>query len=405
MFLIKKISKNIELYCLITITIISFAGQVSAEQNQLDSGRNLAYSKSYTCNDKNTYGWNSGLTDGSWENKRGKCFATKSTDKFPKHVTINLQGTVKLDKVELGVPPFGSTKTVDIEVSTDGQTFKKVGGVVFQQKKVERKMVNFPIIEASYLRLTFQDHYKKRVRYNTNTMFLSEVQAFGKDFVPSQNELYTGKEFHNAFVNPKDNPKIPNVLLIGDSISIGYTVDVRKLLKGKADIFRIPTNGRHTSYGLKKISGWLKGRKWDVIHFNWGLWDICYRNPKPNNRFFRDKLHGKITTNPEQYKENMEQIVNQLKATDAKLIWCSTTPVPKNETGRIKGDEVKYNQIATEIMKNNNIQIDDLYSFAELKISDIQKRGDVHFTANGYAYLAKKVAKEISHLLDKKNDL
>ena len=40
------------------------------------------------------------------------------------------------------------------------------------------------------------------------------------------------------FVNPKDSPDLPNVLIIGDSISIGYTVAVRKLLDGKADVFR-----------------------------------------------------------------------------------------------------------------------------------------------------------------------
>ena len=61
--------------------------------------------------------------------------------------------------------------------------------------------------------------------------------TFAADDLASEDELYTGKEYANAFNNPKDDPHLPNILLIGDSISIGYTVDVRKKLKGKADEF------------------------------------------------------------------------------------------------------------------------------------------------------------------------
>lgn len=87
----------------------------------------------------------------------------------------------------------------------------------------------------------------------------------------NKNELYTDAQYSSAFTNPIDNPNLPNILLIGDSISIGYTIEVRKLLKQKADVFRIPTNGRHSAFGLNNIDKWLGNRKWDVIHFNWGL--------------------------------------------------------------------------------------------------------------------------------------
>ena len=60
---------------------------------------------------------------------------------------------------------------------------------------------------------------------------------------------------------------LPRVRIIGDSISIGYTLDVRDLLKGKANVHRIPTNGGPTSNGLKHIDAWLGSGKWDVIHF------------------------------------------------------------------------------------------------------------------------------------------
>ena len=210
-------------------------------------------------------------------------------------------------------------------------------------------------------------------------------------------ELYTGKEYSNAFAMPEDNPALPNVLLIGYSISIGYTLDVRKRLKGKADVFRIPTNGQASDFGLKNIDKWLDGRKWDVIHFNWGLWDICYRHPDSKQQGQRDKVNGTLSVTPDEYRVNLEKIVARLKETGADLIWCATTPVPEGEAGRKVGDEIAYNRIALEIMQENGIAINDLHAHALRKLPTIAlKEGDVHFTAEGSAYLAEKVAESIS---------
>ncbi|SMP78306.1 hypothetical protein SAMN06265222_12541 [Neorhodopirellula lusitana] len=216
----------------------------------------------------------------------------------------------------------------------------------------------------------------------------------------SASELYTGAEYRKAFANPDDDPKLPNVLLIGDSISIGYTIGVRKHLAGKADVFRIPTNGQTAQYGIENLDKWIGQREWDVIHFNWGLWDICYRNPEAKTQGHRDKVHGTLSVTPDQYREALVQAVAKLKATDAKLIWCATTPVPTREIGRNVGDEVKYNSIAESIMEENEIQINDLHSYALKGLPEIQARkGDVHFTSKGYAYLAEQVAREIAAAL------
>ena len=237
----------------------------------------------------------------------------------------------------------------------------------------------------------------KRTVY-TLLLFITASNTLAAAEVASKDELYTGKEFSNAFANPQDDPSRPNVLLIGDSISIGYTVAVRKLLQGKADVFRIPTNGRYSSYGLQNIEKWLGQRKWDIIHFNWGLWDICYRHPKA----IRDKVNGTLTATPDKYRESMKGIVGKLKKTNAKLIWCETTPVPEFEEGRIMGDEIKYNLIAEKIMKQNKIAINRLHAHALVKLPGImKKKGDVHFSKIGYAYLAENVAKEISLLIKK----
>ena len=80
----------------------------------------------------------------------------------------------------------------------------------------------------------------------------------------------------NPMAPIRDVAGLPRVLLIGDSISIGYTLPTRELLKGKANVHRIPTNGGPTIRGLVQIDSWLGDGKWDVIHFNWGLHDLKF---------------------------------------------------------------------------------------------------------------------------------
>ena len=86
-----------------------------------------------------------------------------------------------------------------------------------------------------------------------------------------------------AMAKVEDVPGLPRVLLIGDSISIGYTVPVRELLEGKANVHRPLTNCGPTSKGVAEIEEWLGDGKWDVIHFNWGLHDLKYMGPKGQN--------------------------------------------------------------------------------------------------------------------------
>lgn len=75
---------------------------------------------------------------------------------------------------------------------------------------------------------------------------------------------------------PQAKP-LPRALLIGDSICGGYCKGVRAKLAGKAVLVKPTDNGRDTWRGLEKLDEWLGDGKWDVVHFNWGLWDVAYR--------------------------------------------------------------------------------------------------------------------------------
>jgi hypothetical protein len=206
----------------------------------------------------------------------------------------------------------------------------------------------------------------------------------------------------------KPDPALPNVLLIGDSISIGYTLDVRSLMKGKANVFRpmnangTPANCQNTHHGLQNIHDWLGKTKWSVIHFNWGLWDLCYRSPQAKPYGHRDKIHGVQDVPIGQYGKNLEELVQILKRTKATLIWTTTTVVPPHEAGRIVGDEVKYNRVAAEVMRRNHIRTDDLYALtSKFPPSIFRTPGDVHYKSAGYERIAEQVAAAISSALQK----
>ncbi len=205
------------------------------------------------------------------------------------------------------------------------------------------------------------------------------------------------------------DPKLPNALILGDSISIGYTRATRALMKDKANVYRpmaannkTAANCGDTKIGLDNIDFWLGQKKWDVIHFNWGLWDLCYRNPTSKNQGNRDKVNGKVSFTPEQYRANLEKLVLRLKATGAQLVWASTTVVPEGEAGRFVGDDAKYNAIAAEIMKRHDIPTDDLYTLSKSFAPELfVKPGDVHFTEKGYQQLAAQVAASLSQAFEK----
>ena len=153
-------------------------------------------------------------------------------------------------------------------------------------------------------------------------------------------------DYSTAAANPamhpiQDVPGLPRVLLIGDSISIGYTLPVRERLAGKANVHRIPENGGPTTNGLARLDAWLGTQRWDVIHFNWGLHDL---------KLMGDGQHQ--VSLPD-YERNLDQLVQRLKQTGARLVWASTTPVPegKLKTPRRPEDVPSYNAAARKVME------------------------------------------------------
>jgi acyl-CoA thioesterase-1 len=200
------------------------------------------------------------------------------------------------------------------------------------------------------------------------------------------------KRAPNPTMQPlQDVAGLPRVLLIGDSISIGYTLPTRKLLEGKANVHRIPANGGPTKNGIANLKKWLGDGKWDVIHFNWGIHDL---------KFMPD---GKRQVEAADYEANLRSLVATLKTTGAKLIWASTTPIPEGELNpqRKFGQVPEYNAIAAKVMTENGVTLNDLNAWMTPRFEELHKPKDLHYTEAGSEHLARKVAGAITQVLTK----
>ena len=194
---------------------------------------------------------------------------------------------------------------------------------------------------------------------------------------------------HPSLAPVTDVAGLPRVLLIGDSISMGYTVPVQKLLAGKANVHRIPANGGPTSRSLTSIDSWLGEGKWDLIHFNWGIHDL------------KHMPDGKRQVEPADYEKNLRALVTKMKASGAKLIWATITPIPEapHKPERTFGEVAEYNAIACKVMTENGISTDDLNAWITPRFEELQTPRDLHYQPAGYDFLAEKVASEIEKAL------
>jgi acyl-CoA thioesterase-1 len=237
------------------------------------------------------------------------------------------------------------------------------------------------------------------------TALLLAMLASSAQAAPEQGSRAENDKSLNWSFTP--NPALPNVLILGDSISIGYTLQVRKLLEGKANVFRAMTddgrrrmNCQGTTAGLEQIDQWLAGRPWAVIHFNWGLHDLKHikesGGPEKSNDP-KDPLQATV----EQYSRNMEKLVGKLKATGARLVFATTTPVAPGTLNPLRDRELppRYNAAAAAIMQANGIRVNDLYAFCLPQLDKWQLPQNVHFRPEGYDALAQRIATVIAEEL------
>jgi len=180
-----------------------------------------------------------------------------------------------------------------------------------------------------------------------------------------------------------ENDERPDILIIGDSISLGYTPAVRMNLPDY-DVIHNDCNARSTRNGVLYLDDWLdKRERWEIITFNFGIWDSV-------------QAYG-IT--PEEYRENLTELAARLKERGERLIFFTTTDIPDKVTYIEDGREDMLNAIALEIMEEFEIEVYDLNglsrSMSQDRYAGGERQNDVHFTATGYLELGQFVTDAI----------
>ena len=182
------------------------------------------------------------------------------------------------------------------------------------------------------------------------------------------------------------------VVLIGDSIRMGYQDVVRAELAGVAEALSPNENGGDSANVLANLNAWVVELAPDVVHVNAGLHDI--------KKAF-DTGIAQVGLAP--YEQNVRTILSRLQAeTNAAVIWALTTPVnyvwhhENKGFDRFEEDVDAYNSEAAEFARELGVPINDLFSVVMAAGRDsILTPDGVHITTEGYEVLGKAVAAKI----------
>ncbi|OQA40955.1 MAG: GDSL-like Lipase/Acylhydrolase [Chloroflexi bacterium ADurb.Bin325] len=191
---------------------------------------------------------------------------------------------------------------------------------------------------------------------------------------------------------------LPKVLLVGDSISIGYLPFVTAALEGRCIVAHHEGNSGDSRNVLDHLDAWLAAdADAAILHFNVGLHDLRRWH---DGRGYQVPLAA--------YRENLGRIVARLKATGKPLIWATITPVVDERIAATVPDFVRhdadvraYNAAARTIMDAHNIPVNDLYAVvAAAGIDETLCPDGTHMTEAGYRLLGQAVARAVRQELD-----
>ena len=178
-----------------------------------------------------------------------------------------------------------------------------------------------------------------------------------------------------------------NIVLIGDSIRMGYERTVQHELQGYASVWGSTENGGTSQNVLDHLDEWVLSKQPDIVHVNAGIHDITAD---------LDSMIYRVTL--DSYRRNVEEILRTIQEkTQSRLIWATTTPVIGPRTGMLnirRNEDVRaYNEAAVGVAQVLGVEIDDLYAVTmQSNPNEIVTPDGVHFTDEGSVLLGKAVA-------------
>ena len=191
---------------------------------------------------------------------------------------------------------------------------------------------------------------------------------------------------------------LPLIVLIGDSIRMGYQDHVVNQLAGRAEVWVPKENGGDSRNVLSHLEQWVLARQPDLVHVNCGLHDL-------------KKAFGAESAVPlAEYERNVRQILQRLqRELNRAVVWATTTPVDENwhhqnkGFDRLEADVEAYNAAARAVAEDLGVPIDDLFAVVQREgKTRLLTQDGVHFTTEGSQLLGRAVAECIwEHLSDR----
>ena len=180
------------------------------------------------------------------------------------------------------------------------------------------------------------------------------------------------------------------VVLLGDSIRMGYGSHVAETLGKEFVVWQPNDNCRYAQYTYQHLSdddwdGWSSQIKdSDIIHWNNGLWDV--------NHWFQD---GPMTP-LEFYIDTMVRIAKHLLECSKIVIFATTTPVRNTNPTITNSEIIAYNQALVPELKKLGVVINDLHSQIVTDIPRYILASDhIHLTSDGASVCAAQVERII----------
>ena len=181
------------------------------------------------------------------------------------------------------------------------------------------------------------------------------------------------------------------VMLIGDSIRLGYQEQVAKNLEGIAEVWGSEDNCRFAKYTLNELGRMFEAcGKPDVIHWNIGLWDsavVCEEDG--------------MFTSPAEYLFYMSRILRELKKHCAHVIFATTTPVRDGSLNQHIEFIDQLNAVIVPYMKAQGVPINDLYAIVNRDKEGLLRGDCIHLSLKGIEVCGKAVADAIRTELSK----
>ena len=191
------------------------------------------------------------------------------------------------------------------------------------------------------------------------------------------------------------------VLLMGDSIRMGYQSYVKEMLKHECEvIYWENDNGRFVQYSYWQLNQMFKNYgPFDIVHFNNGYWDMNIEPP----------CEEPLNPIPE-YVAGLIKIANYIKKQKAIPIFANTLPIYSfgssvDNSGTVASITynndwvIKYNKAAEEAMIRESITINDMYSRMLTGPKYYKCPDMLHLTENGYKECAIVTAEVIRKYL------